>query len=971
MADKIIFDAQVNLVGLEEGLLEPLAKVSVESKKAADNITKNLSQAAGNVGKAFASYQLNKQFKTVQDAAKKTGIEIKSIFSNTDEVAAKTAVNLTDVKRGIEANAAAAIKANREIQKLSVASPNVSKAGSFNAQSQLVSGTQTSKAVQDASKLATTFKSAKTELRELVNLISSGKLSGEPLQQAIARSAELKNNISNTNQLVTALGSDTKGIDSVITAAQGLTAAFAVAAGAVSLFTDDEEAAAEATQKVQASLSLLLGVQQLAKIATDKNALAIGGLSVAEKANAVATGLATRTMAFFGVTTTATATSFKLLRGAIIATGIGALIVLLGFVVDALSSASDETNAFSEAQKDLAKNTKESYRELIVAEEKLANLRGTLSDTQLKRNALLRKGEDDLAASRESANEALRNIDKEVANQVGTTERFFRTLAEDVGLSYLGLVDTVEEAQAKVRASLNKDVSAAGKEIRATATNQQKELAAELAALEIQEGKERLKRQEDLSKQLLNAQLAAERARLKLVIAITKEGSELNQGAIVALAEFELTATKKLLEQELLERKKALKESGVATRADYDALNAEISNRRKLTEQETINEVNRLNNEYRDKYFQEEKDFQEKLRQLEIDRLDAISTARQTAAQIERDRENNKALRRTTPGSSDRNEVIKEQIREQADAEIAVLKEKNAFILDENNALDETQLANARLVAQEIQTIDQNAKDAMHDSDVEFYQQRADLALSTFNNVASSISQIQNNITQKRIQDLDAQKEVELSNATLTAQQRARIEAKYAAETKKLQQQQAINDKNSALFQAFVNTAVGVTKALSSANIPLSIIIAASGALELAAIASRPIPKFKDGVVDYRGIGSETSDENMVMISRRESVMNARATKSLTPELEAANKSPRDFLNLIDYKYVQPRLAATELERAHSDSQSLPSMRDRKIEVRTGKLEKEVRNSRKQASKDANGIIQAIEKDHSNIRSKW
>lgn len=76
-------------------------------------------------------------------------------------------------------------------------------------------------------------------------------------------------------------------------------------------------------------------------------------------------------------------------------------------------------------------------------------------------------------------------------------------------------------------------------------------------------------------------------------------------------------------------------------------------------------------------------------------------------------------------------------------------------------------------------------------------------------------------------------------------------EEAYAARVKQIKRQQAIQEKQMALFQAVISTAAAVVKALP--NIPLSVIVGILGAAQIAAIASRPIPAFKKGTKDAPG----------------------------------------------------------------------------------------------------------------------
>lgn len=70
-----------------------------------------------------------------------------------------------------------------------------------------------------------------------------------------------------------------------------------------------------------------------------------------------------------------------------------------------------------------------------------------------------------------------------------------------------------------------------------------------------------------------------------------------------------------------------------------------------------------------------------------------------------------------------------------------------------------------------------------------------------------------------------------------------------------IRKKQAKQDREQALFNIFINTARAVTAALTSTppNIPLSIIVGGIGLAQAAAVASRDIPQFKDGVRDFGG----------------------------------------------------------------------------------------------------------------------
>jgi len=68
----------------------------------------------------------------------------------------------------------------------------------------------------NAEDTTTKFKTAKQELRQLTNLITSGELEGEDLKIATARAAALTDEIGDVREQIKNLSSDTRGIDTLI-----------------------------------------------------------------------------------------------------------------------------------------------------------------------------------------------------------------------------------------------------------------------------------------------------------------------------------------------------------------------------------------------------------------------------------------------------------------------------------------------------------------------------------------------------------------------------------------------------------------------------------------------------------------------------------------------------------------------------------------------------------------------------------
>lgn len=183
----------------------------------------------------------------------------------------------------------------------------------------------------------------------------------------------------------------------------------------------------------------------------------------------------------------------------------------------------------------------------------------------------------------------------------------------------------------------------------------------------------------------------------------------------------------------------------------------------------------------------------------------------------------------------------------------------------------------------------------------------------------SSFNQIVGNITAANLQKLQSaneaqQAELQDQEATdlaryagneekrsqiqaLYAKKRERQEREFAYKKALLERQQAITNRDLGLSNIAINFAVSASKTAADLGFPAAIpFIAIAGAnalIQAAVIATTPIPdlpKFKDGVIDFKGAGTETSDDNLVYISNRESVINARGTKKHKDALKAINE---------------------------------------------------------------------------------
>ena len=136
-----------------------------------------------------------------------------------------------------------------------------------------------------------------------------------------------------------------------------------------------------------------------------------------------------------------------------------------------------------------------------------------------------------------------------------------------------------------------------------------------------------------------------------------------------------------------------------------------------------------------------------------------------------------------------------------------------------------------------------------------FEEEFKDSLMNTFNNIrqiSSQISSLFNQMHQNRMQRLQNEHHLEMQNienSTLSEEEKEKakekLEEKFAKKKKALDYQQAVRAKEMAMLDAVVNTAAAIVEALP--NVPLSIAVGAIGAAQISAIASAPLPAFKDG----------------------------------------------------------------------------------------------------------------------------
>src|SRR4030043_2096110 len=179
-------------------------------------------------------------------------------------------------------------------------------------------------AVQNAEKSAvTSSQRMTTQLRamkdELTKMEQAGLAGTKAFQDLAVKAGRLGNQIGDTQQRIRVLSSDTRYLDAAMSGAQGLVGGFSLAQGAMALFGKESSNLQKQLVKVQGSMALLIGLQQVMNTLNKDNAFRVMLSAKAQDLYTLAIGRSTGAMKAFKV--------------AMLTTGIGAIIIALGLLI--------------------------------------------------------------------------------------------------------------------------------------------------------------------------------------------------------------------------------------------------------------------------------------------------------------------------------------------------------------------------------------------------------------------------------------------------------------------------------------------------------------------------------------------------------------------------------------------------------------------------------------------------------------
>ena len=389
---------------------------------------------------------------------------------------------------------------------------------------------------------------------ELQRMEDAGQFGSEAFMQLAMAAARLEDQIGDTQQRIRILSSDTLGLDTAMGAADGLAGAFYVATSAAEVFGSDMEALQQAFYKVQAAMSVLSGVQQIANTlnkdsvvsimaqtaamkikqkALAKNAALTAADTVATGTQTVATGLATK--AQWALNTAIAANPLAWLIGIIVAAvaALGALGYGVYKLIQNFTDAGKAQKEYADASKQLENIQRENAVGQATRAQKQQETLQKLANAQTEE---LRKAEERNASEIEMAQLSIKHAkEKHDAIAKYNDDEIARNQKEIDQLARM-----VAAKQAKVEAYRD-------------GSKKQKKAMEELAEVE-QQYAEALQKTNDLEQEktdAMNESLAAEKALADARKEMRKEIEQANidlmrEGAAKEIAQINLNYEEQL-----------------------------------------------------------------------------------------------------------------------------------------------------------------------------------------------------------------------------------------------------------------------------------------------------------------------------------------------------------------------------------------------------------------------------------------
>lgn len=657
--------------------------------------------------------------------------------------------------------------------------------------------------------------------------------------QAIQNAATLKDEIGDLKAATTALSSDFVGLDTTLAGIETGAAIFGGFQSAIALTGVESEQLVQTMVKLQAvqgvvnavstvannlNKDAILGIQLRNGLEKLSTFIKTGSITATVAQTTASGGLATAQGAVTGTTVAASA-AMKAFRTALIATGIGAIVVLLGLAAEAMGFFGDETEATAKEQEKLKAQldaTRNSLQEQQKATNELADAVGRDTERMIAQAKARGASEKEITDIKISQSNLQRKL---LANDLSTQKAAYEKANKDRKVNLEELIK-FEETYYSAKNKLQEFDRANTLKV---ADN----------AIKVAENAEKVRKD-----QAEKAKAASDKAReqRKTDLAKVKEAEDAFNLSMLSNKEQEVAA----------ENKKYSELINLAVKHGQDASTLRLALKNSLNDIEA--KYTQIEIDLAEKTAKEKRDIdiaefnrKEALRREEIATeeafFDEYNAALLTQQQTEEQAVTDKYFKLIEGAKQYGLDITK--LEEQQQQEINKIQNKYAV------ERIQKQLDNAQFIFDQFSALN-DAFSALEDARMQNMQSRANDELSA----------------------LDAKHKAELEDTNLTAEQKAAIdqnyaEAKYQIELKNFNALEAIKkrqferDKILRIGQAAIDTAAAIVKGIaqfgpppSPAGIAAIASAALIGATQIAAIAST---KYQSGTAPTFDTGGGVS----------------------------------------------------------------------------------------------------------------
>lgn len=651
-------------------------------------------------------------------------------------------------------------------------------------------------------------------MKEYQNIAAAAGMESPVGQQAIANAAELKDGIGDIKSQVTALSSDTKKLDTVMGGLQGGAAIFQGISSAMALAGVEDEQLMKTMVKMQAVQGVMNSLNEVAIILNKEHVVGIQIRAAWEKIYAFAVGTSTGAM--------------KLFRTALLATGVGAIIVGIGLLIANMEAV---YNAVVKALKWLG----------LMEDDSKAK------ESHAKRMARIDKQMEKEHQQREAAKQAFENGQKQYDREIALADALGKSTVQlqqdkinasikyqkeqikeiEFGIQQFEQVQAMfplikgmgekEKAEAKKKLNdMKEDIKDSENEINIIKINANKEAAAE-------------------AKTQADKLAAIEKTRLDNIAEMQRQ---LDEEIMKALNDFE---DSKQTTRQLEENKINDYYFNLITQAEINKKSKEDIAQLEAAQAEKL----RKNTEKFDKEDQQKYEDSLKKRQTALRMFQGYVLTENQVALIDFDNAQKEEVKTLEDNLAAK--LISQDMYFRALEAMKVARGKKVIELDKKTAADARD-ANVKKFEEDTAALSAGLATAAQGLDL------AGQMNTAINDIQDAKLAAMQKETDAHLGELEIRKNAELNNANLTAAQKEAINKKYADaayalqkkqfdEQEKLRKQQFIREKALKVASIAISTAQAVMEAIATgggvpAGIPFGVATGIVGAAQLAAVMS-------------------------------------------------------------------------------------------------------------------------------------